>query len=69
MALTLIICVDGELNPEPKNTKSSYNFSIYHWNLNSFPAHDFSKLSLIEVYNTHHNFDMTCLPETDLDSS
>ena len=37
--------------------------------LNSLPAHDFSKLSLIEVYNTHHNLDMICLSETNLDSS
>ena len=69
MALTLFICVDVELNPGPKNNKSSYYFSLCHWNLNSFPAHDFSKLSLIEAYNTYHNFDMILLSETYLDSS
>ena len=69
MALTLFICGDVELNPGPKNTKSSYYFSLYHWNLSSLPAHDFSKLSLIEAHNTHHNFDMICLSETYLDSS
>ena len=42
MALTLFTCGDVELNPRPKHTKSSYNFS---------------KLSIIEAYNTHHNFD------------
>ena len=36
---------------------------------NSLPAHNFSKLSLIEAYNTHHKFDMICLSETYLDSS
>ena len=68
MALTLFICGDVELNPEPKNTKS-YNFSLCHSNLNSLPAHDFSKLSLIKAYNIHHNFDMICLSETYLDST
>ena len=70
MVLTLFFCDDVELNPRPKNTKSSYNFSLCHWNLNRFPAHDFSKLSLIEAYNIHYNihFDMICLSETYLDS-
>ena len=31
--------------------------------------HDFSKLSLIEAYNTDHNFDLIYLSETYLDSS
>ena len=52
MALSLFICGDVELNPGPKNTKSSCYFSVCHWNLNRTPAHDFSKLSLIEAYNT-----------------
>ena len=69
MTLTSFICGDVELKPGPKNTKSFYYFSFCHWNLNSFPAHDFSKLLLTEVYNIHHNFDMTCLSETYLDSS
>ena len=68
MALTLFICGDLELNPGLKNTKS-YHSSLCHWNLNSLPPHDFPKLSLIEAYNTHHNFDMICLSETYLDSS
>ena len=68
LALTLFICGDVELNPGPKNTKSYY-FSLCHWNLNSLPAHDFSKLSIIEAYNTHHNFDMICLSENYLDST
>ena len=69
MALLLFICGDVELNPGPKNIKSYYYFSLYHWNLNSLPSHDFSKLSLIEAYNPHHNFDMICLFETYVDSS
>ena len=61
VALTFFICCDVELNPGPNNTKSYY-FSFCH-------AHDFSKLSLIEAYNTHHNFDMIYLSETYFDSS
>ena len=68
MALTLFICGDVELNPGPKNTKSYY-FSLCHWNLNSLSVHDFSKLSLIETYSTHHSFNMICLSETNLESS
>ena len=66
--LTLFICGHVELNPRPQNTKY-YTFSLCHWNFNSLPAHDFLKLSLIEAYNTHHNFDMIRLSETYLDSS
>ena len=68
MALTLFICGNVELNPRPKNTKS-YHFALCHWNFNSLPSHDLSKLSLIEAYNTHHNFDLIRLSETYLDSS
>ena len=68
VALTSFICGNVELDPRPKSTKSSYNISLCDWNLNSLPAHNFSKLSLIEAYNTHHNFDI-CLSETYLDSS
>ena len=66
-ALTLFICGVVELNPGLKNTKSCNYFSVCHWNLKSFHVHDFSKLSLIEAKNIHHNFD-TCLSETYLDS-
>ena len=50
--IVLIICNDIELNPGPKKDKSCDNFSLYHWNLNSIATHGFSKLSLLEAYNT-----------------
>ena len=59
---------DIELSGSPKKRDSSYNFSSCHWNLNSSPAHNFSKLTLLEVYNIKHNFDIICLSETNLDS-
>ena len=69
MALTLFICSDLELNPGPKNTKPYYCFSLCHRNLSNLPAQDVPKLSLIEAYNTYHNYDMICLSETYLDPS
>ena len=54
MTSTLFICGDVESNPGPKNTKSPYNVSLYHWNLNSLPAQDLSNLSLIEIYEMIH---------------
>ena len=58
-----------ELSPGPKKTKSFHYFSLCHWNLNSLSDHNFSKLLLIETYNTHHNFDILYLSESYLDSS
>ena len=67
MALTLFICGVVELNLGPKRTKSSYNFFLFLCNLKNLLAHDFSKLSWIEAYNTHHNFDTICLSGTYLE--
>ena len=48
----LLICGDVELNPESKKTKSCYNFSLCHWDVNSIASHNFSKRSLLaEAYN------------------
>ena len=58
-----------ELNPGPKYTKSFSYFSLCYWNIDSLPADDFSKLSLIEAYNVHCNFDLIHLSVTCLDSS
>ena len=59
---------DVKLNPGPK-PNSGQNFSICHWNVNSIPAHNFSKISLLSAYNSLQNFDIICLSETYLDSS
>ena len=67
--LLLIFVGDIKLNPGPRKSNTFYNFSFYHWNLNSIAAYSFSKLSLLEAYNAQHNFDMICLSETFLDSS
>ena len=59
---------DIEKNPGPK-TKSCQSFSVCHWNLNSISAHNFSKMSLLQVYNAVHKYDIVCLSETFLNSS
>ena len=43
-------------------------FSFCHWNLNSITAHTFIKMSLLQAYNSIHNFDIICLLETYLRS-
>ena len=46
---------------------SYYNFLLYHWNIHSIAAQDFSKIALLEAYNTHHKFGMIYVSETHLD--
>ena len=65
--LILFVCYDVGLNPGPKSRSSCYNFSIYHWNLNSITAHNLEKLNLLQAYNAIHDFDMICLCESYLD--
>ena len=67
--LILFVCCDVELNPGPKSRNSCYNFSICHWNLNSFTAHNFAKVNLLQACIAIHDFDMICLSESYLDWS
>ena len=66
--ITIKLSGDIEENPglqsEPCNS-----LSICHWNLNSIPAHNFIKLSLLHAYISINKFDIICLSETYLDSS
>ena len=43
--------------------------SFCSWNLNSICAHDFTRVSLIEAYNSVHNYDLIGIVETHLDST
>ena len=62
----LLLSGDIEINPGPTNGNS---LSVCHWNLNGIAAHKFIKISLLEAYNTIHDFDIICLSETFLDST
>ena len=51
---------------ENEKTKS---LSVCHRNLNSLPAHNFSKLTQLKAYISMYKHDFVCLSETYLDSS
>ena len=59
---------DVEFSPVPK-PDSSQSFSICHWTLNSISAHNYSKISLLTVYISIHDFVIICLSETYLTST
>ena len=67
-SLLVMLSGDVEVNPGPKN-KDKDCLSICHWNLNSISAYDYSKLFLLNSYNSLHKFDIICLSETYLDSN
>ena len=64
----LLLHGDIESNPGPRNSKNHLP-SFCHWNLNSLPAHNFSKMLLLKAYNAIYKYDFICLSETFLDSS
>ena len=59
----LMLYGDIESNPGPR-PNSGESFSICDWNLNSIVARNFSKISLLKVYNAIHTYDIICLSET-----
>ena len=56
--------IDGDIeeNPGPKTE----HFRFFHWNVNSLPAHNFSRLSLIQAYNALHDFHIMAISESAL---
>ena len=49
-------------------TISEQSFWICHWNLINISAHSYIKVSFLNDYVLVHNFDITCLSETYLNS-
>ena len=66
-SLILLTHGDVETNTGPK--KSHLYFSCCHWNVNSPIAHNMVKVSLLESYNTTHQYDFICISGTYYDSS
>ena len=64
----LVLSGDIETNPGTQLGHSN-SFSFCHWNLNSIAGRHFVKMSLLQVYNTIHKFEIICLLETYLDNS
>ena len=59
---------DVEVNPGPKK-KDKDCLLLCHWNLNSVSKYDYSKLFLLNSYNSLHKFDIICLSEIYIDSN
>ena len=66
--ITIKLSGDIEENQGPRS-KPCNILSIWHWNLNSIPAHNFIKLSLLCGYISVNKFNIICLSETFLDPS
>ena len=52
-------------NPGPKDC----NLKFFHWNLDSLTAHNNTKISLIEAYNSVFNYDLIAVSDTRLNQS
>ena len=63
----MLISGDIENNPGPEN-RCNQNIYFCHWNLNGIASNNVLKISLLEAYNTVHDFDVICISETFLDS-
>ena len=66
--ITIKLSGDIEENQGPQS-KSCNSLFICHWNLNSIPAHNFIKLSLLRAYISINKSDVICLSKTYSDSS
>ena len=64
----LLLYGDIESNPDPRNSRNQLS-SFCHWNLNSWPAHNFAKLVLLKAYNAIYKCGFICLSKTNLDYS
>ena len=66
-SLLVMLSGDVEVNSASKK-KDKDCLSIYQWKLNSISKYDYSKLFLLNSYNSLHKFNIICLSETYLDS-
>ena len=64
----ILLCGDIEENPGPK-TKPDGNLSVYQWNVNSIPSHNFQKIAVLESFVAMHQFDIICISETFLNNT
>ena len=59
---------DIESNPGPKKSKE-FSLSCCHWNVNSLLAHNGTKVTSLEVYNSVFIYDFICISKMYLDST
>ena len=65
--LFILLLTYGDIVSNPGPKKNLQLFSLCHWNANSILAQE--KLSLLTAYNVTYKYDITCVSETDLNSS
>ena len=67
--MRLILCPDIHPNPGPEHTNifAGGFLSFCNWNLNTLSKDDFYRITLLQVHNTEHNYDIISLCETSLD--
>ena len=61
----LVLTGNVHQNPGPTDC----NLKFFHWNLDSITAHDNTKISLIEAYNSAFNYNLIAISDTRLDRS
>ena len=65
----VLLCYGNiEINPSPKKLEKNSS-SVCHWNLSSFSAYNFSKLTQLKANILKYKHDFICLSETYLDSA
>ena len=68
ISIVNLLCRCGDIDTNPGLKYSSLIFC--HWNLNGLTPHYSMKISLVlQAYILQHNYDITCLSETFLNSS
>ena len=68
--LHILLLQHGDIETNPGSQKeNTKNLSWYHWNVNSLIAHNLSKLSQLEAYNSVYKHDFICISETFFDRS
>ena len=63
----MLLSGDIEINPGPKAV-SGQSVSIFHWNLNSISAHNYTNFFFLNADALIRNFDIICLSETNFNS-
>ena len=66
----ILLQCHGDIEKKSRSEKTKKkSLPVCHWNLNSLPAHNFSKLTQLKAYISMYKHDFICLSETYLGSS
>ena len=60
----LDLLTHGDIHPHPGPPPPLFKFM--HWNVNSIPAHNFERISLLQAYAANEKFNLIALTETAL---